>query len=244
MVATRLRLRIANEHGYARLDAGVIERLLAGLAGADAATYVTIESEAAAFCEGLDLGALPAAAADARATLERFAALLDAIETTPRPIVAVVGGAALGGGAGLAAAADVVIATPDATFGLPESLFGLIPAMVLPVIARRTGAARARWLAVGAHVVPAAEAWRLGLVDEVVDDLEAGLAPYARRFERLDTRSIGDLKTLAASLDRAPQGYREDGADRFCRLLASPQTRARIERFLAGGTPWPDGTDP
>ena len=238
----RLRLNVANEQGDAYLNAAVIDRLLAQLERADEAAYVTIESDGASFCDGMDLSAVTDPP-DARTLVDRFAALLHAIEMTPRPVIALVGGRTLGGGVGLAAAADIVIASPDATFGLPETLFGLIPAVVLPVVARRIGPARARWLAVSARVVPASEAWRLGLVDDV-SDLESGLATYAHRLERLDARAIGELKAIAAALHRTPDAWHEDSAGRFCRLAESPATRDRVDRFLAGGTPWPDAAEP
>jgi enoyl-CoA hydratase/carnithine racemase len=238
---TRLRLNIANEQGDARLNGVVIDRLLAQLEHADKAAYVTIESDGPSFCDGMDLSA--PVTVDARTLIDRFAALLHAIEVTPRPVIALVGGRALGGGVGLAAAADIVIASPDATFGLPETLFGLIPAVVLPVVARRIGPARARWLAVSARVVSATDAWRFGLVDDVSDP-ESGLATYVHRLERLDTRAIGELKAIAATLHSTPDAWHEDSVGRFCRLAASPETRDRVDRFLAGDTPWPDAADP
>ena len=123
----------------------------------------TFEGTAGVFCEG---GALdPAATAEPRPEL--FAALLRAIEAAPVVVLAVVDGPALGAGAGIAAAADVVIATPRARFGLPETVMGLVPAMVFPVLARRLGVARARRLALGAAPLTAEEALAQGLADEV-----------------------------------------------------------------------------
>jgi polyketide biosynthesis enoyl-CoA hydratase PksH len=124
---------------------------------------------------------------------------------------------------------------------MPEALFGLIPAVILPVVARRVGPARARWLALSALTVSAAEAWRIGLVDEVSDDPEAALDRYARRFDRIDLRAVAEVKRLAAAHDATPQGYHERAALAFERLLVSAETRARVNRFLAGQTPWPDG---
>jgi polyketide biosynthesis enoyl-CoA hydratase PksH len=243
-LAKRLRLKIRDENGDARLDAAVVERLLAELEADREATLVTLESDGAAFCEGLDLGAVLAQAGAAAAMLGSFAALLDALETTPRPVVALVNGRALGGGMGLLAAADVVIAAPHATFGLPETLFGLIPAIVLPVVARRTGPARARWLAVSTLSIPASEALRVGLVDEVSADLEAALAGYARRFDRIDLRALAEVKAIAVALRPAHGAYHEDVVHRFEHLASSAATRERVTRFLAGETPWPDSGTP
>lgn len=236
----RLRLKIRDENGDARLNAALVERLLAELVADGDATLVTIESDGAAFCEGMDLGGLVAPMGAAAGTLDSFADLLGTIERTPRPVVALVNGPALGGGVGLVAAADVVLAGPHATFGLPEALFGLIPGIVLPVLARRIGPARARWLAVSTLSIPAAEAFRIGLVDEVSADLEAALARYTRRFERIDLRALAEIKAITAALQPTHPDYRQDVANRFQRLASSGQTRERVERFLAGDTPWSD----
>jgi hypothetical protein len=77
-----------------------------------------------------------------------------------------------------------------------------------------------------------------------VSDPESGLATYMHRLERLDARAIGELKTIAAALHRTPDAWHEDSVGRFCRLAASPETMDRVDRFLAGDTPWPDAADP
>jgi polyketide biosynthesis enoyl-CoA hydratase PksH len=238
----RLRLKLTDEYGNASLNAGVVERLLAQVEHKDRAAYITIEGTAASFCDGMGLYEAAQRTPEPTTWIDGFADLLRAIETTPCPVIALVGGRVLGGGVGLVAASDIVIATPDATFGLPELLFGLVPATVLPVVARRIGLTRARWLAVSAQVVAADEAWRLGLVDEV-GDLEPTLAKYVRRIEKLDARAVGELKAMTTVLHDTPENYQADSISRFRRLAASAETRDRISRYLAGHSPWPDTAD-
>lgn len=240
-MAARLRLTTRDELGHERLTASHVEHLLAALEGDSDATFVTLEGEGDAFCQGLDLSEVVRPGGDVRRSLERYAALLRAIATTPRPVLALVGGPAMGGGVGLAAAADLVLATPRATFALPEALFGLIPAMVFPVVARRVGPAPARRLAMGAVTISAEEAWRLGLVDEVVDDLESAVTRYARRLDRLDPRAVAEVKAMSVVYETAPSTYHAHAASAFADLLATGNTRDRIRRFLAGDTPWPEG---
>lgn len=211
-----------------------VDRLIEALASAPEARLVTLEGGGGVFCEG---GALDDAE---EARPRRFAALLAALERDPRPVVALVDGAALGAGAGLAAAADVVVATPRATFGLPETLLGLIPAMVFPALARRIGIPRARRLALGAEPVSADEGFRIGLVDEVSDDLEAALARHARRLGRMDPHAVAAFKALLADHFPTPAAYEEAAAARLRELMARPETEARIRRFLSGHAPWPD----
>jgi enoyl-CoA hydratase/carnithine racemase len=211
-----------------------IDRIAESLRAASGSRLVVLEGADGVFCEG---GALDDAG---EARPRRFAALLAALERDPRPVVALVDGPALGAGAGLAAAADVVIASRRATFGLPETLLGLIPAMVFPALARRIGIPRARRLALGAEPLSADEAFRVGLVDEVSDDLQAALARHARRLVRMDAHAVATFKALLADHFPMPAAYEEEAAARLGELLARPETRARIRRFLSGHAPWPD----
>jgi 3-carboxymethyl-3-hydroxy-acyl-[acp] dehydratase len=236
---TRLRLILRDDRGLPRLGPALVESLIARLSACADNAIVTLENGADSFCEGLDLGMLAETETDIAASLERFADLLDTIEAVPRPVVALVNGPAMGGGVGLAAAADLVIASPRATFGLPECLFGLIPAMVFPVLARRVGHTRSRWLALSARTLTADEAVRIGLVDELAEDPDAALDRHARRFERLDPGAMAAVKSLAATWASGQSGYRQTAAQRFAELLKRPETRDRIARFLDGDTPWP-----
>jgi enoyl-CoA hydratase/carnithine racemase len=211
-----------------------IDRLAESLRSSTGSRLVVLEGAAGVFCEG---GALDDAE-DARP--RRFAALLAALERDPRPVVALVDGPALGAGAGLAAVADVVLASPRAAFGLPETLLGLIPAMVFPALARRIGIPRARRLALGGEPLSAGEAFRIGLVDEVSENPEAALARHARRFARMDPHAVATFKALLADHFPISPAYEEEAAARLRELLARPETQDRIRRFLAGQAPWPD----
>jgi 3-carboxymethyl-3-hydroxy-acyl-[acp] dehydratase len=133
-----------------------------------------------------------------------------------------------------------VIAGPHATFGLPECLFGLIPAMVFPVLARRIGHTRSRWLALSARTLTVEEAFRIGLVDEMAEDLEAALDRHTSRLERLDRQAMAATKRIAAQHASTDVAYQEWAASLFQQLLDRSETRERISRFLEGGTPWPD----
>jgi enoyl-CoA hydratase/carnithine racemase len=238
----RLRLRLVAEGGRPRISFATVARLRAELTNG-AGRIVTLEGEAGQFCEGLDLDRLVDTNPD-ELKPEQIAAyrgLLECIETSPRPVIALVDGVALGGGVGFAAAADLVIATPRATFGLPEVLLGLIPASVFRYLVARMGVSRARRLALGQASMTATEALAAGLVDEIAADLETAYASHAKRLLRMDARALADVKALAASF--TAQGDTLEAERRFAALLASPPTRARLARAAVGEPPWLEDDD-
>lgn len=178
------------------------------------------------FCRGLAPG--PCALED----LERHARLLLALRGRGAPTVAVVAGDALGGGLGLAAACDFVLARPGARFALPEVLFGLSPAIVLPFLRERALPAPLRRLALTGRAIDADEAARIGLVDEVAPDPEP--APLLRALARGEPGGRARLKRVPAELEAEVLAACRVTAE----AIASPAARARRERFDAGLAPW------
>jgi enoyl-CoA hydratase/carnithine racemase len=238
-----LRLVVRDQDGQARLTLGVVTALVERLRRVESDEAVAIQGSGGAFCLGLHLDLVaPLLEESPEATvmlaLDRYGELLEAVSRCPRPVIALVDGAALGGGLGLAASADVVLATPRASFGLPEALIGLLPACALGPAARRMGVPRARLLALGGPTLGAAEALRVGLVDEVTDDLEAAAARYADRFRRMDARSIAAVKRLVAEHFPFGSEYAWGARDEVLRLGASRETSARLRRFVEGEPPW------
>ena len=218
-----------------RLTAGWLACTHSRLADCEPARLVLLEGGDDAFCAGLDLESPPS---DWAATLASFGDVLDRFDELACPVIAVVEGAAIGGGVGLAAAADVVIASPDATFGLPETLLGLIPAVVYPFLERRIGPAAARRLAIGAPALTAHDAHRLGLVDELVEDTAGATARLAARFARLDHRAVAAAKRLGTPCREDRRAHRDAAIASFARLAATDETMARLRRFAAGESPW------
>jgi isohexenylglutaconyl-CoA hydratase len=128
------------------------------------------------FCAGADLSGFlrlmqgePGHADDPAVRYNRqFGAMLEALAALPVPTIAVVTGAALGGGCGLAAACDRVIAADDAVFATPEVSLGVAPAQIAPFVIRRVGATRGRWSMLSAARLTAAAAQQAGFADCVV----------------------------------------------------------------------------
>ncbi len=125
-----------------------------------------------AFCSGLDLSALHAmqdkSAAEHRADAERIARLFLALYELPIPTIAAVHGAAIAGGAGLAIICDFTLATPAAKFGFTEARIGFVPALVSAFLALQIGDKHSRDLLLTGRLFDAEEAYRVGLVNELV----------------------------------------------------------------------------
>ena len=102
-----------------------------------------------------------------------FADTLEVIDTCPVPVIARVHGAALGGGAGLCAVSDLVIAEAGAKFGFTETRLGILPAVISPFVIAKIGETNARALFPGGRRFDAVRAQRIGLVHEVVEGIEA-----------------------------------------------------------------------
>jgi methylglutaconyl-CoA hydratase len=125
-----------------------------------------------AFCAGLDLSALreqqAKSAAGHRADAERVARLFRTLYELPMPTIAAVEGAAIAGGMGLATICDFTLATPAAKFGFTEARIGFVPALVSVFLCLQIGGKHGRDLLLSGRIIDAAEAFRLGLVNEIV----------------------------------------------------------------------------
>jgi isohexenylglutaconyl-CoA hydratase len=176
------------------------------------------------FCAGADFGrflellSAPAAAgAGADPIVEHnryFGTVLERLASLPVPTLGVVRGAAMGGGCGLAAVMDRVIATDDATFALPEVTLGVIPSQIAPFIARRAGTTRARWLMLSAARLDARAAADAGLADAVVSGstLQDAVLEELRRLAAAEPSALRATRLLASRNLELPLGAALDAA--------------------------------
>ena len=154
----------------------LIDDLLRALAEAEksAAQVLIITGSGKAFCAGMDLDNLKALSAankkladhveDSRTMARLFRTLYD----FPKPSIAAVNGAAIAGGTGIATLCDITIAVPEAKFGYTEVRIGFVPAIVSTFLMRQVGEKQARDLLLTGRLIDAAEAYRIGLINEVV----------------------------------------------------------------------------
>ena len=127
-----------------------------------------------------------------------FGTLLTRLADLPVPTIAAVAGAAAGGGTGLAAACDGVLAHPSATFATPEVSLGFPPAQIAPFLAARIGRPRAARFLCEAQRISAGEALALGLVDRIADDLDAALLEHLQRLGRAEPAALRATKRILA----------------------------------------------
>ena len=169
-----------------------------------------------------------------------YGAVLERLAGLSVPTIAVVAGAAVGGGVGFVAASDFVLARADATFRLPEVTLGLPPAQVAPFVADRIGRVRARRLMLTAELLDAHAALRCGLVDYVAGNDEELAAELARIVGALERAEPAALRATKAILTRDRAHARGDtldfAAEHFARALRSA---AVSERLAARSSPSP-----
>jgi methylglutaconyl-CoA hydratase len=190
-----LRITLARPDRRNAFDAEVIRELSEAFVDVGRARLVLLSGEGPSFCAGADVGWMRASAelsfdenvADANAMRQMF----EAIDSCQAPVVARVQGHALGGGAGLVAAADIAIASAETVFAFSEVKLGIIPAVVSPFALAKIGGANARRYFVTGERFDAATALRIGLVSEVADDLDAAV-----------DRVAGELRSAAPKAAR------------------------------------------
>jgi methylglutaconyl-CoA hydratase len=223
------------------------ERLIAELGDAfarlaedDRVRVVQLRAEGKSFSAGADLNWMRRMAGNSEAEnladAERLAALMAAIDRCRKPTIAVVQGAALGGGVGLVAACDMALAAETARFGLTEVRLGLIPAVVSPYVVNAIGVRAARRYMLTGERFDAATAHRLGLVHEVVpaDALDAAAETLTATLLTCGPNAIAECKTLIARVARGPidDPMIADTAERIARIRATDEGREGIAAFL------------
>lgn len=165
--------------------------------------------------------------------------LLKHLSLCSKIIVAKVQGKVNAGGIGLVAVSDIVIADQQATFGLSEALFGLLPACVLPFLIRRIGYQKAQWMALVSQGISANRAFQIGLVDEISDNVNETVRKNLLRLTRLETSTIMDLKDYMSKLWIINEQTQELAVNKISCLLNSEKVQSNIKNFVENEKfPW------
>jgi len=224
------------------LDTPTLDALHAAFERADLdadVRVVAIRGAGKDFCAGADLEELLASAGHTPEQNERAALhmgrLFVTIRTLPKPAVAVVHGRALAGGAGLATACDLVVATASAQFGYPEIQRGFVPAMVMTLLRRLTGEKLAFDLAATGRILSAAEALAAGLVSRVIPDatFDTDCATLLAALSATSSSALALTKRQFYQLDGLP--FEEGialGAQVNALARSTPDFKQAIAAFL------------
>ena len=195
---------------------------------------VVLAGEGRSFCAGGDANWMRASLGLTREQNEHdamaLAEMFDLVDQCPAPVIARVQGAALGGGLGLCAVSDVVIAEAGARFGLTETRLGILPATVAPFVIAKIGESHARALFPSGRRFDALRAMRIGLVHEVVEG-EAAL-------DRAVEAAVADLLAAGPTAVRAAKAI-----VREVRGLPHESTRWHTARRLAAQRVSPEGQE-
>jgi methylglutaconyl-CoA hydratase len=219
---------------------GEIDAAFAAAAEDAAVRVVVLAARGKAFSAGADIAwmrrqseaALEANVEDAR----RFAVMLHRIATCPKPTIARVQGACMGGGVGLVCACDFALASGDARFAVSEARFGIIPSVIAPYLIAAVGVRQAKRLALSTAPVAAPEALAIGLVHEVADAevLEARIGALTQLLRSAGPRAAAEIKSLYGQLAAAgiDEGVRELTARTIARIRGTDEAREGFAAFL------------
>jgi len=228
---------------YNAFDEILIEELTdacATIAGDAAVRVVVLAGRGRHFSAGADLNWMQRAAANDEAEnladAARFATMLRTLAELPKPTIARVQGAALGGGTGLTAACDMAVAASDASFATSEARFGIIPSVISPYVLRAIGARQALRYFQSAERFDARRAYELGLVQEVVetDQLDAKVAQLAAALVTCSPAAQLAAKDLIRAVVGRPidDDTVAETVRRIAAIRATEEARSGIAAFL------------
>jgi len=217
-----------------------LDEAFARLADDAAVRVIVLAGAGRHFSAGADLQWMRRASTATRewnlADARRFAAMLARIDTCPKPTLARVQGAALGGGVGLACACDIAVAADDASFSVSEARFGILPAVIGPYLVNAVGRRQARRLALTATRIAAAEALAVGLVQQVVpaDALDSAVDATAAGLLAGGPQAQREIKQLFAQLAPGPitPEVIELSAQTISRVRSGDEAREGFAAFL------------
>jgi polyketide biosynthesis enoyl-CoA hydratase PksH len=189
------------------------------------------------FSSGMDFQEFVETAPGEEHRMRHAGTLFQQLADMSKIIVAQVRGQVIGGGMALVAVSDLVVADTAATFALSELLFGLLPALVLPLLIQRVGFARAKLLALSTQPITADEAHRWGLVDHYGDDPDRLLRPYLQRWRRLSTPAIQTLKNYTRRLAPVDEATQNLALPTIIQAMSDPEIKAGIKHYLEEGVP-------
>ena len=203
-----------------------------------------LQGAGSVFCAGADVNWMSKMVGYSREEnlddARRAAGMLHALDSVPVPLVGRIHGAALGGGSGLAAVCDVVVAAEDAVFGFTEVTLGILPAMISPYVVRRVGLSAARELCLTGERFSAARAHQIGLVHEVVaaERIDLAVQRHVQLFLKAAPSAVARTKMLLSDVHgRRPSDVMALTVDAIATQRVSEEGQEGLRAFLEKRAP-------
>ena len=219
--------------------AGELKRCMEELAGDDGVRVVVLTGEGDFFCAGADIGYMRDAAEfcyeENLEDAHQLAAMFGAVDECSKPVVARVRGAAIGGGIGLVAVADVAVAEEETVFAFSEVRLGISPATIAPFVVRKIGHSQTRALFLTGERFDATRAREIGLIHEVAaeDELDAVIQEKVSQLLAGGPEALATTKALLRELrDADPEEATEITARRIAQLRTGEEGQEGLGAFL------------
>jgi methylglutaconyl-CoA hydratase len=218
-----------------------LAEIMFSMASDPAVRVVVISSTGKSFCAGADLGWMQRAASysldENRNDAGELAEMLRRIADCPKPVIARVQGPAYGGGVGVIAACDMAVATFESKFALTEVKLGLIPAVIGPHVLAAIGERYARRYMLTAEAFSAAEAYRIGLIHEMVADeiaLDEAVGEWVDAVLKNGPQALAECKALIRAIAGRPYGPKaiDYTVESIARVRVSPEGQEGLSAFL------------
>jgi len=243
-IATITLARPERRNAFDAAMIGELRDAFAVLSADESARIVVLAGAGPSFCAGADLhwmrDSLEWTGEQNIADAEALAAMFEAAWSFPKPLIGRIHGQALGGGAGLAACCDLVVAADTARFGFSEVKLGLLPAVIAQYVVPKIGVSQARLLFISGERITAERTFEIGLVHAVVgiDGLDATVQTLATRLLSSAPAAIGAAKRLVDAI----WSLERDAARRYvvgaiAEARAGAEAQAGIRAFLEKRTP-------
>jgi methylglutaconyl-CoA hydratase len=216
-----------------------LRKTLFDLRSLDAVRVIVLGGRGPSFCAGADLQWMKAMAGftrdENRREAQAMADLFFTVYESPKPIVARIHGAALGGGAGLVAASDIPVAALGTQFGFTEVRLGILPAVISPYVIGKIGESAARELFLTGERFEAVRALEIGLVRAAVpeEDLDATVDRRVQELLKAGPRAVAEAKALIREVAfRRVEDVQEYTVERIADVRTSPEGQEGMRAFL------------
>ncbi|MEG2462941.1 MAG: enoyl-CoA hydratase-related protein [Acinetobacter sp.] len=227
-----------------------IQQVFAHIADDVSIRAVILRGKGGHFCAGgdiKDMAALRVEAANVGSLQpyvdfnRRFGAMIEQVDQAPQTVVAILEGAVLGGGFGLACVSDIAISRDNAQFGLPETGLGVLPAQIAPFVVKRIGLTQARRLALLGSRFNGETAQKLGVIHEVVRDdveLEQLLTDTIQQIKRAAPLASRNTKALLhRTLNEPLDSLLDDAAQQFAQAVGGVEGQEGTMAFIQKRNP-------